>query len=364
MIKKLEQRDYQNRIHQKAIDYLATPSNGIAKTILIESPTGSGKTVMALRLAKYLEDQGLKIGFVAHRKELLSQAMSANNQFFGCESLKTISLFTRRPEQYKDRDVVIIDECQHDASKSASILHDVIRPKIIIGLTATPYRTDRAQLCFQKVIKDAGIHQLIREGYLAEFTQWVIEEDWTPENVARTYLEQPEQWGKSVIYFLTSKDAIECDKLLKAGGIRSACILGSTPKRGKILEDFSEGIVNVITNVAVLTEGFDEPSLKSAFVRPSGRGPTVQMAGRAFRKYPGLPVVNIVQNGQTRYPFTRHARPYGQRVKAAGKWINVNPKNLAPIFKAQRAKIAAAKIDYPEFLRKQQKKNRFGNILL
>jgi superfamily II DNA or RNA helicase len=554
----LEQRDYQNRIHQKAIDYLETPSNGVAKTVLIESPTGSGKTVMALNLAKYLEGQGHTIGFVAHRRELLFQAEKTNIDFFGCKTLKSISLFNRTPEQFKDRTVIIVDEClpadtslivehegeivlismkqvisgmgdtvlsqgksglefnkilsrtpmgskeiyevtintaegviilpitaegrifadgyyckvkdlqigqktrvlaacwpkyrglqgvrqnlfiqpqittnpndylktgtnypkdevgrrksenqnilqenklepnvvqigiiikivktglftetydigvnkvhnfyadgvlihncQHDASKSASILHDTIRPEIIIGLTATPYRTDKAQLCFQKVIKDAGIHQLIREGYLAEFTQWIMDDKWTPENITRIYMEQPEKWGKSVIYFLNQEDAIECNQRLQDKGILSDCILGSTPNRDVILNRFKTGKVQVITNVAVLTEGFDEPSLKTAFVRPSSRGPTVQMAGRAFRKFEGIPIVNIVQNGETKFPFTRHARAYNQMIRMDGAWRSINAKNLQPIFQKQRLKIANAEItELPPFLKKQMKKNQ------
>ena len=353
-----EQRDYQNRIHQKAIDYLALPSKGVAKTVLIESPTGAGKTVMALRLAKHLENLGNKIGFVAHRRELLQQAERTNKDFFDCKSLTYISLFNRHPEQYKDRTVVIVDECQHDASKSASILHDTIRPDIIIGLTATPYRTDKAQLCFQKVIKDAGIHQLIREGYLAEFTQWIMDEEWTPENVTRIYMEQPEIWGKSVIYFLTSEMAVECNRLLLAEGIKSACILGSTKNRDLILERFKTGEVSVITNVAVLTEGFDEPSLKTAFVRPSSRGPTVQMAGRAFRKFDGIPVVNIVQNGQTKFPFTRHARAFNQMIRTDCSWASINTQNLKPIFRSQRLKVANAEVKLPDYLKKKLKKNQ------
>jgi superfamily II DNA or RNA helicase len=356
MTKVFEQRDYQNRIHTKALDYLETPSSGIAKTVLIESPTGSGKTVMALRLAKALEEKGHKIGFVAHRKELLNQATKTNEEFFGCKTLTPISLFNRTPEQFNYCSVVVVDECQHDASKSASILHDAIRPEIIVGLTATPYRTDKAQLCFQKVIRDAGIHQLIREGYLAEFTQWIVDDEWTPENVARLYLEQPEEWGKSVIYFLTSVDALACDALLKAAGVRAACILGSTKNREEILEDFKSGIIQVVTNVAVLTEGFDEPSLKTAFVRPSSKGPTVQMAGRAFRKHPDLPLVNIVQNGETRFPFTRHARAYNQMIRTADGWTSIDPKNLAPIFRKQRIKVASANYEMPQYIKKKMKK--------
>jgi superfamily II DNA or RNA helicase len=360
MSKVFEKRDYQERIHEKATEYFAQPDTGVVKTLLIESPTGSGKTVMGLRLAKQLEEQGHKIGWIAHRKELLNQAMEANEDFFKIKDIKPISLFTRDPSEYKDRTVVIVDEAQHDAAKSAAILHDAIRPKIIIGLTATPYRTDKANLCFQKVVRDAGIHQLIREGYLAEFNQFIYNQEWTPHNIATLYASNPERWGKSVIYFLTTDAAVECAKLLQEAGIAANYVIGSEP-REKALEAFKKNELCVLTNVAVLTEGFDEPSLRTAFVRPSSKGPTVQMAGRAFRKHPDTPVVNIVQSNDTKYPFTRHATAFNQFVMEDQKWRSIDPKNLAPIFAAQRRKIAAAKVDLPQYLKTRMERPGFIN---
>lgn len=362
MAKTFEQRPYQDRIHTKSIDYLQRPNNGIAKTLLIEAPTGAGKTVMAMRLCKALEERGHKIGWVAHRRELLKQAQNTNEEFFGVENIDFVSLFTRTPEDYKGCNVMVVDECQHDASKTASILHEIIRPDIIVGLTATPYRTDRAQLCFQKVVRDAGIHQLIREGYLAEFKQWILDCDWTPENIARTYLEDPEKWGKSVAYFLTIEEAKQCSELLRSGGVRAEYIVGDSP-REDILQAFENGELDILTNVAVLTEGFDSPTLKTSFVRPSSKAPTVQMAGRAFRKHSTKPFANIVQNRDTKYPFTKHARAMDQFIQDHGKWRSIMAKNLNNVLKEQIHKVVTAKVEIPEFVLKARgKMKRFRNI--
>ncbi|MHA1839878.1 MAG: helicase-related protein [Candidatus Ranarchaeia archaeon] len=257
-------------------------------------------------------------------------------------------------------DGILIHNCQHDASKSASVLHDVIRPDMIIGLTATPYRTDKAQLCFQKVIRDAGIHQLIREGYLAEFAQHIYDREWTPENIADLFCSYPDRWGKSVIYFLTTADAIRCSDIIKSRGFACDHIVGNEPREAR-LEAFEKDELQVLTNVAVLTEGFDCPSLKTVFVRPSSKGPTVQMSGRAFRKFDGLPVVNVIQNMDTKYPFTRHARALNQWIMEDGDWMSIDPQNLTPIFTKQRIKVARAVIDMPKYLN-QRNKGRFGDF--
>lgn len=358
-MKIFETRDYQERIHSKALEFFATPSETVTKSLLIESPTGSGKTVMGLRIAKELASQGMKVGWIAHRKELLEQAMQTNEDFFNTPDISPISLFTRNPEQYTDRDVIIVDEAQHDAAKSAAILHDAIRPKIIIGLTATPYRTDKANLCFQKVVRDAGIHQLIREGYLAEFNQFIYDKEWNPWNVAKLYASDVEKWGKSVIYFLKTDEAVECANYLQNFGIEADYVIGSEPREAA-LNAFRNDELKVLTNVAVLTEGFDEPSLKSAFVRPSSKGPTVQMAGRAFRKHPDLPVVNIVQNQDTKYPFTKHATAYGQYIMDGEDWRSIDPKNLAPVFSSQLRKLSTVEsIEFPAFLKKKMERPGF-----
>lgn len=349
----LEYRDYQQRIHDKAMAYLDAEAPVKTKTCMIESACGSGKTVMALRIAKHWAFQDAKIGWIAHRRELLDQMMEANERFkeFGMP-IRPISLFDRNPNRHSDLTHVVIDEAHSDATASAAMLHEAIKPLQILGLTATPYRTDNAKLMFARVIKDAGIHQLIREGWLAPFDQWMMSGDWTPENVTDTYLRDRDRWGKTVCYFAQIAKAAECADRLRAAGIKAECVTGTTPHRREVIDAFREGAIEVLTNVAVLTEGFDCCNLKTVFVRPSRRKPTVQMAGRALRKHPDTPLVNIVQNNETHYPFNRHATPKSQYLWRDNQWVSTVPKNLAPILNEQRRKILKAKVDMPEFLAK------------
>lgn len=345
---KLETRDYQLRIFNKTIDHLKEhnrkkKSGEVKKdspaTVMIQSPTGSGKTIMGQAVLKALSEgiiDGIKYNslWMAHRRELLNQANKTNESVFEIPDFQTISMFDKNAERFfGEYKVIVIDEAQHDASTSAATIHNKIKPDIIIGLTATPYRTDKAQLCFQKVIQDAGIRQLIREGWLAPFKYMIMDGAWTPENVARVYMQQPDEWGPSVSYFLTVDEAKEMARLLQKRGIRAEAILGNTP-RDEILEAFERGEIQHLTNCMVLTEGFDAPQLKTAFVRPSSKGPTVQMAGRAFRKHPSTPFVNIVQNHETRYAFTKHAEAIEQWLEYPdGGWRALDDKTLLPVVK-------------------------------
>lgn len=71
-------------------------------------------------------------------------------------------------------DGILIHNCQHDAASSMAHLHSIIQSKWILGLSATPFRCDQIKLCFDKVVTDAGIHQLIKDGYLSPFDHYTI----------------------------------------------------------------------------------------------------------------------------------------------------------------------------------------------
>lgn len=367
----IEKRPYQERIFDKALNYLKDfykrKESGEVKpdasaTLLIESPTGSGKTIMAQALLKalsigFLNDKKYHTLWIAHRRELLRQANKTNSDIFNIDNFDTMSMFDRHSDRFRNqKQILLIDEAQHDPAASSASIHSAVQPEIIIGLTATPYRVDRAKLCFEKVIKDAGIHQLIREGWLSPYHQHMMEGKWTPANVARIFMQKPDEWGPSVSYFLRIEDAIEMADRLKAEGIKAEAIIGSSD-RDDILEAFHAGEIQHLSNCMVLTEGFDAPKLKTAFVRASCKGPTVQMAGRAFRKHPSKQFVNIVQNEFTKYPFTRHAHAEMQYVEEGGRWKHIGVKDIEPIISRNRIKRVQVKIELPEYLVNKRKKN-------
>lgn len=213
-------------------------------------------------------------------------------------------MFEKNPP--RDIDLLIVDEAQHDAASSMARLHNIIQPKMILGLTATPFRTDRVKLCFDRVVKDAGIHQLIQDNYLSRFDHYTIP-SWNVDSLAQTFLQSPQKWGRSIFFLQRLKECFELHQKLQSGGIPCDVVTGSSD-RDQQLKDFRAGRLQVLINCMVLTEGFNDPSLQTVWVRPSGRGPTIQMAGRVLRKYESLSVKNIVQPQQTRHPFVRTAK--------------------------------------------------------
>jgi len=391
----IEPRPYQRTIVGKSVnmfngDYVngGGDRETAARSVMVESPTGSGKTVMGFMTAAILkkENPNLAIGWCAMRRDLLRQAAKANKELgLNVPDIEYVSMFDKNPEGLvqarKDgRDILlVVDEAQHDAANSMAHLHNIIEPDKILGLTATPFRTDRVKLCFDKVVKDAGIHQLIQDGYLSRYDHYTIPK-WDPQTVSDQYCADPERWGRSIFYWLTHVDCIaQRDILCKRGHFarwQKACrdgdkkgmdaldpvITGSSNREAQ-LEAYLNNDTDKLINCMVLTEGFDDPSLQSAWVRDSGRGPTMQMAGRAFRKFASLPVKNIIQSKMTKHPMLKTALPEQQYLWKGQEWrsLTVNPY-LAEINGRARQAIATTEVSMPDFITKNAKGKRARQI--
>jgi superfamily II DNA or RNA helicase len=357
---RVEPRPYQARIVRKTLDmFLGKHRNGAgevepaARSVMIESPTGSGKTLVGLLVARALQQlAGVRVGWVAMRRNLLQQAEAENaTKGIGVDPIPFISMFEKDPPT--DIDLLCCDESHHDAAGSMAHLHNVIRPRWILGLTATPFRSDRVSLCFDRTVADCGIHRLIQDGFLSEYDHYTVPK-WDVGQLADLYCSEPGRWGKSVFFFHSVADCYALDRLLRDRGIYSDVVTGTSDRESQ-LEAFRRGELQVVANCMVLTEGFDDPTLQTAWVRPSGRGPTIQQAGRCLRKCPGLAAKQVVQCKQTRHPFVKTARPRQQFLLELDGWMSltINPKIQLCADNTCRV-IAQTVVELPAFLQQKQ----------
>ncbi len=322
---RIDSRDYQRRVVARAIEMFTGPHVDRrqelpeARSVIVESPTGSGKTVMGLLIAKWAQETlGMRVVWSAMRRNLLTQVERENHdRGFGVD-LAVVSMFEKSPPR---ADLLIVDEAHHDATRSMASLHAAVGPAKVLGLTATPYRTDRLGLCFERTIRDAGIRQLVLDGYLSPYAHYTLER-YAPDTVADAWLREPDRWGRTLVFFRTLAECEACAALLRAAGVACEVVSASSDRESQIAR-FEAGGCRVMLSVGVLAEGFDCPALATVFCRPSGRGPTVQMAGRVLRRVAELPLKNIVQCGFTKHPFTATALPAVQYVQAGEGWQSI-----------------------------------------
>jgi superfamily II DNA or RNA helicase len=360
---KAQARDYQIRICSKVISMLDgswVGRDGIkqdpAKSILIDAPTGSGKTVMALAIAQYGAIQGKRIGWVAMRRNLLRQAIEMRDLFaFQIPDMKLISMFDKNPP--RDVDWLCIDESHHDSTDSMARIHEAIKPEKVIGLSATPFRSDRMKLAFEKTVKDVGINALIQEGWLSKYDHYTIPE-YTPLTVTELFQKFPDKWGKSIVFFRTMDECVLTNALMNRAGIKSDIVWGGSDREAQI-DAFKAGDLNVLVSMSILAEGFDMEDLQTVFIRPSSKLPTIQMCGRVLRLHPGLEAKQIIQCKDTKYPFIRTAVPRMSYVQIGDQFRSLSTNaDIESTANWYAQEILHAHVVIPDFIIKHKKKSQ------
>ena len=337
------------------------------KTILVESPTGSGKTIMGLLTAKALQqvDPDLVVVWEAMRKPLLAQAVKSNDEMVGVQNFHATSMFSSRIEHILKEKAAgkmilhICDEAQHSTASSSAHLHNMIQPDFVLGLSATPYRTDNQKLCFEGVVRNAGIHALIDGGYLSKYERFSIPE-YTPAGVLENYLKDPAMWGKSIFYFVNLAQCFEFAAGLRNAGVKCDVVTGDSDSDEQI-EAFERGDHNCLINCMKLTEGFDCPSLKTVWVRDSGKAPTIQMCGRVLRKFRGIDTKFIVQSQNTSWPFAKTATSVQSWVMQDGGWKSLTAnERIGEIQKSAMRAVATLNVQLPNYVTSRTKKKRLN----
>lgn len=326
-----DKRPYQERIVNQCLSEFASGRH----SVLIESPTGSGKTVMAMTVAesifRALDGKDGQADFLAVfitlRRENLEQAKNAHKKFgftFPCIYV------TQFEKEIPNATVMIVDEAHHDATSSMQKSYSMITPAFILGMTATPYRSDRLGLGFEKIIKDAGYYSLIRDGYLSKPDLFMLRK-FTPQAVADAYISDAKLWGKTIIYFHTRAQCDEAQSIIAAAGLRSEVMVSDRPDRNEILDAFRAGEIPCLINMALLTEGLDIDDLETVFVRPSVKGLTMQMCGRVLRLCSKKEITKkIVQCVSSKHPFAsyapvkkRYIESMESKASSSNKWLGV-----------------------------------------
>ena len=367
----IELRPYQQDLLQQVQTALAADANA---RVMMQLPTGGGKTVIAgALLADWLTD-GRKAVWLTHRTELAEQtrrmltdahisaitdvkwmpgtdapAMSGGAVILMAQTVgrRTDSMEVWR--RYNADDLMVIDEAHHAAAAGWERAMKQW-PGRIIGMTATPWRLSKKEgfdhlfdelLCGPQVadlqaadwLCDARIllpppEQRIIGGEVdrtGDYTDRGIERANRPDVMTAGVLKfwQKDCGDRPTIAYAVSVDhAHNLARVFNAADIPAAVILGDTSseERSKAIVGFREGTVKVLVNVVVATEGFDLPDASCiAIARPTkSLALYLQMAGRGLRPKDGgdCLILDLATNSEI------HGLPEEQR-----KW-SLEPRGI------------------------------------
>jgi DNA repair protein RadD len=306
------------------------------RKIILVAPTGAGKTEVSSAIIKNARAARKSIIVLAHRREIIThtsrklhahgiphgiiQAGFPGRPFEDVQVASVSTLFHRavRTEamQMPPADLLIIDECHHAPARTYRKIIGAFPAAVLLGLTATPCRGDGRGLggIFEVMIQCPQVGKLIEQGYLVKTRIYapcdpdlngiqVKAGDYAETQLAErmnrpkligdivTHWHKYSERRKTVVFAVSVGHSIHiCDEFIKSG-VRAEHIDGSTPKtdRDATLTRLAAGTIDVVSNCAVLTEGWDMPEVGCCILaRPTRQmGLYRQMVGRVLRPAPG-----------------------------------------------------------------------------
>ena len=319
-----------------AVSDASTALDKHSNTIVV-APTGAGKTIMMSALIGKRHKKGKRVLVLQHRDELVEQnsikfnkvnpyittsIVNGTIKHWDGEAVFSMVQTMSRDANLRHRpkfDMVVIDESHHAAARTYQKIIDAVlednEKAEIVGFTATPNRGDGKGLksVFNNCSHQIELTTLIREGFLVKPIAYVIDvgvqgelnevrrlaNDFDMEQVEaimnRTIINERvvKEWlekasdRKTVVFCSTIRHANALLNEFIANNINAEIVTGETPsnERADILQSLEFGDVQVVINVAVLTEGFDAPPVSCiVLTRPcSYKSTMVQMIGRGLR---------------------------------------------------------------------------------
>ena len=285
---------------------------GVKRQLLVLA-TGGGKTVVFANLRKH-HGFTKKMLVLVHREELADQAADkiakwnpgcnvgvemGNRRATPMDEIVVASVPTigkknsPRLQQFDPAsyDCVVCDEAHHSTADTYlnvfehfGLMTPTEKSPLLLGVTATPNRSDGAGLSkvYDDIVFNMGMLPMIRDGWLADLRGVKVDGgacldevkiqrgDFVVGQLSET-VNTPERNGTIVKeWFVHARDkqtiaftvdiahAQDLAAAYRAAGVRAQAVWGDDPQRAEKLEKHRKGEITVLTNCAVLTEGYDD----------------------------------------------------------------------------------------------------------
>jgi len=319
---------------------------------LLVAATGTGKTVIAAIDYARLRDNlpRARLLFVAHREEILNQSLATfryamreasfgekwvgnaqpkdfEHVFASIQKLNAIGLDALPPDRF---DVVIVDEFHHAAASSYVRLLNHVQPQELLGLTATPERSDGLSIFHwfdNRIAAELRLWDAIDQGRLAPFVYYGVHDglDLTsiPWKRGQGYdvgalsdlYTSTDAWARLVVVQLLQhvddSSTMRClafcvsveharfmAKHFNEAGVSSVAVWGtsSDDERRDALRQLADGTIRVVFSVDLFNEGVDVPNVDTILMLRPTESATLfmQQLGRGLRRSAGKTVCTVL----------------------------------------------------------------------
>ena len=311
---------------------------------LVVAATGTGKTVLAALDYKRLRTElaSSRLLFLAHRQEILEQSLATFRQVVRDASFGELWVGGERPDHFHhvfasiqslaanavERlgpthfDVVIVDEFHHAAAATYDRLLQRVQPRELLGLTATPERTDGQSVLHwfdNRITVELRLWDAIDQQRLVPFHYFGVDDGsdlrsvprrgreydvealsavytadslWASRVLREVYRLVPDVERMTALGFCASvSHATFTAEAFNRAGVPSDALSGTTParERARVLADLRSGRLRAVFSVDVLSEGVDVPEVDTIFLMRPTESATVflQQLGRGLRRLEG-----------------------------------------------------------------------------
>ena len=352
--------------HQVAVLGALEAERGAGHTKnLVIAATGTGKTVIAaLDYARLAGRPSLL--FVAHRREILEKSratyraalrdggfgelltgtdrpLEGRHVFASVQALHGRRLQQLAPDAY---DVVVVDEFHHAGANTYTTLLEHLQPRILLGLTATPERTDRRSILHwfdDRIAAESRLWDALDQGLLVPFQYFGVADQtdlsqidfragrYSVAELERLYTADEHRAAavlrvlvervrdpttmRALGFCVSVRHAAFMAAYFNQRGLRSASVTGDTPRaeRGEAVRKLTSGELCCVFTVDVFNEGIDIPSVDTVlFLRPTESATVfLQQLGRGLRLHEGkgcLTVLDFIGRANRRFRFDRRFR--------------------------------------------------------
>ena len=330
---------------------------------LIVAATGTGKTVISAFDYKNFRNKNTssKLLFVAHRKEILQQAMATfrgvlkennfgdlwvdgiepNSNEYLFVSVQTLNNRLKNlklsPNYF---DFIILDEAHHGAASSYRTFLNYFQPKVLLGLTATPERMDNENILedfCNRIAAEIRLSEALNKKLLSPFQYFGITDSidltsvkwekgkYVASELTNLYTKNEERIGeiiqaldkythdindvRAIGFCVTIEHATFMAEKFNLAGLKAESLTSkNSSERDRIRELFRKKEFNYLFVVDIFNEGVDIPEIDTVlFLRPT-ESLTVflQQLGRGLRLSEGkdcLTVLDFVGNSRPEYDF-------------------------------------------------------------
>ncbi|GIO22199.1 DUF3427 domain-containing protein [Oceanobacillus sp. J11TS1] len=331
-----------NKMQEAALKEIeAVRQEGHDKGLVI-SATGTGKTYLSVFDVRNVGPK--RMLFIVHREQILRKAkedfqrvLGGLSSDFGILSgtsretdarylfttIQTISKQDRLNEfDPEDFDYILIDEVHKAGASSYQRVIDYFKPEFLLGMTATPERTDdfniyalfdyniAYEIRLQEALEEDmlcpfhyfGVTDIEYDGELIDDTT-VVSNLVTEERVNHI-LEKVNYYGysgdcvKGLIFCSRNKEAIELSEALNGRGYRTVALTGADAQEFRLqqVERLENGSLDYIITVDIFNEGIDIPSVNQVVMLRQTQSSIIfiQQLGRGLRKHASKDFVTII----------------------------------------------------------------------